>query len=166
MVFRVESVIPCCVAIWSSNMKLAENHTFAHIEQAINNMVGVCEALYESADLLEVESQDKSRPQKSVGKWFSHLEDKRLGRNKCLQMDCSASALIEPSLTHQFAKMHTFCRLSEIYTIQSATSIHRQDVGAYCKAAVGGKCMASKAKLSCHPKHSYDLKISTNWYLK
>ena len=53
-------------------------------------------------------------------KWFSHLEDKRLGRNKCLQMDCSASALIEPSLTHQFAKMHTFYRLSEIYTIHNS----------------------------------------------
>ena len=78
---------------------------------------------------------------------FSHLEDKRLGRNKCLQMDCSASALMEPSLTHQFAKMHTFCRLSEIYTIQSTTSIRRQGEGAYCKAAVGGKCMASKGKL-------------------
>ena len=62
-------------------------------------------------------------------------------------MDCSASALMEPSLTHQFAKMHTFYRLSEIYTIQSATSIRRQDGGAYCEAAVGGKCMASKGML-------------------
>ena len=31
--------------------------------------------------------------------------------------------------------------------IQPSTSSHGQDGGAYCRAAVGGKCMQSKAKL-------------------
>ena len=33
------------------------------------------------------------------------------------------------------------------YDVQLTTSSRRQDGGAYCEAAVGGKCMASKGKL-------------------
>ena len=39
------------------------------------------------------------------------------------------------------------CRRQSFAFVHLTTSSHRQDGGAYCEAADGGKCMASKGKL-------------------
>ena len=41
----------------------------------------------------------------------------------------------------------TECNPLKLALVQLTTSSRRQDGGAYCEAAVGGKCVASKGKL-------------------